>query len=224
MLKHLPGITLVALRIKTLRAKKICKLFGKNGVGMDKIKYVTCSANDIYKLINAQIQNIIDQTNVEVSTPAKTLTSSSSDSALAGMTVSKKILETKVSVSSMLQVPDSKIKANPLSIVPFNPNIARANFRDKTLGNILICKLIKGRCKAGSYFIKCEKHEVEITTHSVTASGKKILTDDYSKWHVKLTGLPSPLTDEYRDILYESYKDETGFDPWIKTPEDPEKF
>ncbi|CAG8573517.1 3475_t:CDS:2 [Acaulospora colombiana] len=28
---------------------------------MDKIKYVTCSANDISKLTNAQIQNIINQ-------------------------------------------------------------------------------------------------------------------------------------------------------------------
>lgn len=37
MLKHLSGITLAALRIRTLRAKKIRKLFGENGVGMDKI-------------------------------------------------------------------------------------------------------------------------------------------------------------------------------------------
>jgi hypothetical protein len=56
MLEHLTGVTLVALRIKTLRAKKIRKLFGKNGVGTDKIKYVTCSASEISKLTNAQIQ------------------------------------------------------------------------------------------------------------------------------------------------------------------------
>jgi hypothetical protein len=61
MLEHLTGVTLVALRIKTLRAKKIRKLFGKNGVGTDKIKYVTCSASEISKLTNAQIQNVIDQ-------------------------------------------------------------------------------------------------------------------------------------------------------------------
>jgi len=35
MLGHLTGVTLVALRIKTLRAKKIRKLFGENGVGID---------------------------------------------------------------------------------------------------------------------------------------------------------------------------------------------
>ncbi|RHZ50848.1 hypothetical protein Glove_490g15 [Diversispora epigaea] len=61
MLEHLPGVTSVALRIKTLRARKIRKLFGENGVGIDKVKYVTCSANDISKLTNTQIQNIINQ-------------------------------------------------------------------------------------------------------------------------------------------------------------------
>ena len=61
MLEHLPGVTSGALRIKTLRARKIRKLFGANGVGIDKVMYVTCSANDISKLTNAQIQNIINQ-------------------------------------------------------------------------------------------------------------------------------------------------------------------
>ncbi|CAG8812064.1 16007_t:CDS:1, partial [Gigaspora rosea] len=42
-------------------ARKICKLFGENGVGIDKVKYVTCSTNDISKLTYAQIQNIINQ-------------------------------------------------------------------------------------------------------------------------------------------------------------------
>ncbi|CAI2177134.1 12106_t:CDS:2, partial [Funneliformis geosporum] len=37
MLEHLTSITLVALWIKTLRAKKICKLFEKNGVEIDRI-------------------------------------------------------------------------------------------------------------------------------------------------------------------------------------------
>ena len=61
MLEHLAGVTPVALRIKTLRAKKIRKLFGENGVGIDKIKCVNCSANEISKLTNEQIQNVIDQ-------------------------------------------------------------------------------------------------------------------------------------------------------------------
>ena len=36
-------------------------LFGKNGVGIDKIKLVSYSATEISKLTNAQIQNVIDQ-------------------------------------------------------------------------------------------------------------------------------------------------------------------
>lgn len=61
MLEHLAGITPVALRIITFRAKKIRKLFEENGVGIDKIKCVNCSANKISKLTNEQIQNVIDQ-------------------------------------------------------------------------------------------------------------------------------------------------------------------
>ena len=60
MLKYLTGIMPVTLRIKTLRAKKICKLFGENGVRIDKIKYINCNANKISKLTNEQIQNVID--------------------------------------------------------------------------------------------------------------------------------------------------------------------
>ncbi|CAG8556977.1 5413_t:CDS:2 [Paraglomus brasilianum] len=36
-------------------------LFGENGVGIDKIKLITYSANEISKLADVQIQNIIDQ-------------------------------------------------------------------------------------------------------------------------------------------------------------------
>ncbi|CAI2186335.1 6534_t:CDS:2, partial [Funneliformis geosporum] len=46
---------------KTLRARKHLTLFGKNGVGIDKIKLVSYSATEISKLTNAQIQNVIDQ-------------------------------------------------------------------------------------------------------------------------------------------------------------------
>ncbi len=60
MLKYLISIILIALWIKTFRAKKIHKLFEKNSIEIDKIKYVTCNANKISKLTNTQIQNIID--------------------------------------------------------------------------------------------------------------------------------------------------------------------
>ena len=38
-------------------------LFGEKGVGIDRIKLVTCSASDISRLTNTQIQNIIDYVN-----------------------------------------------------------------------------------------------------------------------------------------------------------------
>ena len=44
MLEHLPDITLGNLRMRTLRAKKIRMLFGKDGMRIDKIKtnYFQC--------------------------------------------------------------------------------------------------------------------------------------------------------------------------------------
>ena len=63
MLQYLPNITLGNLRIRTHRAKNILMLFGEKGVGIDRIKLVTCSASDISRLTNTQIQNIIDYVN-----------------------------------------------------------------------------------------------------------------------------------------------------------------
>ncbi|GET51836.1 hypothetical protein GLOIN_2v1828828 [Rhizophagus irregularis DAOM 181602=DAOM 197198] len=54
-------ITQANLRKKTHRARKHFMLFGKNGIGLDKIKLVSYSATEISKLTNAQIQNVIDQ-------------------------------------------------------------------------------------------------------------------------------------------------------------------
>ncbi|RIA81826.1 hypothetical protein C1645_744217 [Glomus cerebriforme] len=54
-------ITQANLRKKTHRARKHLMLFGKNGIGLDKIKLVSYSATEILKLTNAQIQNVIDQ-------------------------------------------------------------------------------------------------------------------------------------------------------------------
>ncbi|CAG8608068.1 30537_t:CDS:2, partial [Racocetra persica] len=47
-----------------------------------------------------------------------------------------------------------------------------------------------------------------------STSDKKILTDNYLKWHAKLT-LPAILTDKKNySRLYKRYKEETGEDPW----------
>jgi len=79
MKPFLSNITQDNLRKKTHRARKLLMLFGKDGVGIDKIKQVTYSANEISRLTNVQIQNVInqvtlktvpsgnDQTNAEVS-------------------------------------------------------------------------------------------------------------------------------------------------------------
>ena len=58
MKPFLPNITNVNLRKKTERARKILKLFGEGGVGIDRIKYITYSASTISGL---QIQYIINQ-------------------------------------------------------------------------------------------------------------------------------------------------------------------
>ncbi|CAB5381925.1 unnamed protein product [Rhizophagus irregularis] len=63
MLQYLPNVTLGNLRIRTHRAKNIFMLFGEKGVGINRIKLVTCSASDISRLNNTQIQNIIDYVN-----------------------------------------------------------------------------------------------------------------------------------------------------------------
>ncbi|CAG8695417.1 20410_t:CDS:1, partial [Gigaspora rosea] len=121
MLEHLPGVTSVALRIKTLRARKIRKLFGENGVGINKVKYVTCSANDISKLTNAQIQNIINQVT------SKTVSLGNNQNHAT---------ETEVSITSnsedminenVKSLPDTEISTS------FNPTYDHAYFRNKAL-------------------------------------------------------------------------------------------
>ncbi|CAG8578744.1 9626_t:CDS:2, partial [Gigaspora rosea] len=88
MKPFLPNITDANLRKKTERARKILKLFGGRGVGIDKIEYITYSASTISGLKNTQIQHIIyevtsktvtkchDQINVEEDLPEDKKTSS----------------------------------------------------------------------------------------------------------------------------------------------------
>ncbi|UZO14259.1 uncharacterized protein OCT59_005719 [Rhizophagus irregularis] len=72
-------ITQANLRKKTHRARKHLMLFGKNGIGLDKIKLVSYSATKILKLTNAQIQNVIDQGMIRLSTSANVLSIFSSN-------------------------------------------------------------------------------------------------------------------------------------------------
>ena len=59
-------------------------LFGEKGVGIDRIKLVTCSASDISRLNNTQIQNIIDYVNDRVH---KTVTIGNDQSHVSSKTV-----------------------------------------------------------------------------------------------------------------------------------------
>ncbi|CAJ0825914.1 6241_t:CDS:1, partial [Entrophospora sp. SA101] len=185
MKPFLPNITQDNLRKKTLRARKLLILFGKNGVGIDKIKRITYSANEISKLTNAQIQNIINHV------------------LSAELAWSKTMNKIRDRSNSEVNVPDIKDKSETRDFVSSKPEIKvnvssnptrdHAYFRNKILwqfsdlyktfsnkkfdyygiieGSLCpICKLnhedgksVKGKYEAGSYFIICGKREIEIT-------------------------------------------------------------
>jgi len=184
MLQYLPNVTLGNLRIRTHRAKNILMLFGEKGVGIDRIKLVTCSASDISRLTNTQIQNIIDyvndKTNDQNHVISKTVTIGNDQ-------------------SHDFSPATPQASVSPVSIPRTKPTYDRSYFRNKTLDqypNLYreyssedfdyygitdktlcgpsrtcpLCKLdhddeesIEGRYKTGSYFIKCEQREIEIT-------------------------------------------------------------
>ncbi|RHZ69620.1 hypothetical protein Glove_281g10 [Diversispora epigaea] len=189
MLSHLPGITSGNLRMKTLRAKKIRMLFGKDEVGIEKIKQVTYSIYAISSLTNSQIQNVIKN----VTSVEPLLETATNNNHVISKTVTKRDDQTnaKVSVSSI--PPTLKpITEKALPEKQNNPIHDHVYFRNKTLlrysglyktiitekndyygiieGSLCpMCKQshedgksVKGRYEAGSYFIKCGKHEIEI--------------------------------------------------------------
>ena len=150
-------------------------LFGKNGIGLDKIKLVSYSTTEISKLTNAQIQNVINQVKKYTSEHQSHVT-------LKTVSLTNHQIKAKASTS-----------ANILSSPQSNPTYNRTYFRNKTLDQYpnlyreyssedfdyygitdktlcSLCKLghddeesIEGRYKTGSYFIKCEQCEIEIT-------------------------------------------------------------
>jgi predicted nucleic acid-binding OB-fold protein len=169
-------ITQANLRKKTHRARKHLMLFGKNGVGIDKIKLVSYSATEISKLTNAQIQNVIDQVKKyhQCHMTLKTVPS--------GNDQIKAEVSTLASVSSASQSKPTYDRSYFRNkILDQYPNLYREcsceNFdyygiTDETSCGDYICPLcklghddeeIEGEYKAGSYFIKCEQREIEIT-------------------------------------------------------------
>ncbi len=186
MKPFLPNITDVNLRKKTERARKILKLFGEGGVGINRIKYITYSASTISGLKDTQIQYIINQVTSKTVTKCHNRSTSRK---------SEKIGETTNGNQTNAFIPlkaEVSISANVLSGSHSNPTYDRAYFRNKTLDQYPtlyrefssenfdyygvtdetlcpLCKLkhddeesIEGAYKAGSYFIKCEQHEIEI--------------------------------------------------------------
>jgi hypothetical protein len=115
MKPFLPNITQDNLRKKTLRARKLLMLFGENGVGMDKIKLTTYSANEISKLTNVQIQNIIDQVN------SKTVP-------LGNDQTKKTLPETEVSTITTLSIPLSHTSSHSVT--------ASSNSEDKIIEEV----------------------------------------------------------------------------------------
>ncbi|CAG8608049.1 13938_t:CDS:1, partial [Cetraspora pellucida] len=166
----LPDITDANLRQKTLRARKIYNLF--NAVGIEKIEQVTYSANAISNLTYTQIQNIINhvlsktvnfihnQNNSEVSVSANNIPQET------------KILSTpQVSI----QTHDRAYFRNKIlwSYSDLYKEFSSENFDYYGIHEGSLCRVcrqsheegqsIKGRYKAGSYFIKCGQQEIEIT-------------------------------------------------------------
>ncbi|UZO21430.1 uncharacterized protein OCT59_013823 [Rhizophagus irregularis] len=176
-------ITQDNLRKKTLRARKHLTLFGKNGVGIDKIKLVSYSATEISKLTNAQIQKVIDQVKKYISdhqchVTLKTVPSGN-DQIKDEMSTSASVSSASQSRSSGASKPDHSYFRN--KILDQYPNLYREcsieNFdyygiTDETTCRDYICPLcklghddeeIEGTYNTGSYFIKCEQREIEIT-------------------------------------------------------------
>ena len=122
MLQYLPNVTLGNLRIRTHRAKNILMLFGEKGVGIDRIKLVTCSASDISRLTNTQIQNIINYVN------DKTVTNGNDQSHVTSKTVT---IGNDQSHDLSPVTPQASV--SPASIPGINLTYDRSYFRNKTL-------------------------------------------------------------------------------------------
>ena len=112
MLNHLPGITSGNLRMKTLRAKKIRMLFGKDGVGIEKIKQVSYSIYAISSLTNSQIQNVIN--NITSALPEKEI-----------------LIRNELDINTLILLLQQKFKMTKKLLDKWRDNIA-FEFRDNT--------------------------------------------------------------------------------------------
>ncbi|GBB92961.1 hypothetical protein RclHR1_20910006 [Rhizophagus clarus] len=216
MLQYLPNVTLGNLRIRTHRAKNILMLFGEKGVGIDRIKLVTCSASDISRLTNTQIQNIIDYVN------DKTVTNNDQSH------VTSKTVTIGNDRSHDLSPATPRASVSPVSIPRTNPTYDRSYFHNKILDQYSNLYreyssedfdyydiTDKTLCDPSRTCPLCKlDHDDEESIEGNMSKSDKKLTSEYLNWHAKLTGLPSVLTDRIRSKLYKTYKKETGNEPW----------
>ncbi|CAB4442420.1 unnamed protein product [Rhizophagus irregularis] len=187
---YLPGKKGEYLRKMTQKAKNIYTLF--KGIGIDKIGVVTSSADAISRLTDAQIQNIINLYTDEL-TKSQKLISVNNCSRTRGLPAEVPAFSQPNAPSEMISSDMSQANVPSASqskpdhsyfrnkILDQYPNLYKEcsceNFdyygiTDETSCGDYICPLcklghddeeIEGEYKAGSYFIKCEQREIEIT-------------------------------------------------------------
>ncbi len=175
------------MRKITFRAKKIYILF--DGIGINRIQIISCSASAILNLSDNQIQNIINDF-LKKATNMNDIDCEDSVSNWNGYIMLK---INKADVSEQVNPFKVSISANVLFAPQSNPTYDWAYFHNKTLNQYPtlyrefssknfdyygitdetlcpLCKLdhdddegIEGKYKARFYFIKCEQHEIEIT-------------------------------------------------------------
>jgi hypothetical protein len=187
---YLPGKKREYLRKMTQKTKNIYTLF--KGIGIDKIGVVTSSADAISSVTDAQIQNIINLYTDKLTKSQKLISVNNCSHTydLPAESESKKSPDVRISIPpiSKINQTNEQFQSKPAydhsyfhnKILDQYPNLYREcsseNFNyygitDETICKDYICPLcklghddeeIEGRYKAGSYFIKCEQHEIEI--------------------------------------------------------------
>ncbi|CAG8723847.1 7870_t:CDS:1 [Cetraspora pellucida] len=185
----LPNITDVNLRKITSRAKKVYILY--EGIGIDKISQITYSASAISSLKNNQIQNIINdfpkttdmscQKVIGVTNCHAYMSDLSSSNDSSAELVLSKLPEIEVSEEAkktLLEteaIHDHTYFRNKIlwRYSDLYKEFSSEKFDYYEIHEGFLClvykhsyeeeKSIKGRYEAGSYFIKCGKHEIKIT-------------------------------------------------------------
>ncbi|CAG8708824.1 15749_t:CDS:2, partial [Racocetra fulgida] len=161
------------LRKMTQKAKNIYTLF--KGVGIDKIGVVTCSADAISRLTDAQIQNIINLYTDELTKSQKLIGSGSKKPPDVGISTpqTSKTNQTNVRAQSKPTYDRSYFRSKTLDQYPnlyregSDGNDDYYGITDESL--CPLCKLdhddengIEGRYEIGYYNLKCEQRGIEI--------------------------------------------------------------